>query len=76
MGEINNDIMRTEIFVKKGDQWCMVAGQGTEPFASHALKLIATYGYPVIGFILGLLTMWLVGKVTAKKTSLSQLRTG
>jgi hypothetical protein len=68
IGEVNLDVMRSETYIKKGNQWCMVAGQGTEPYASFIGKLIAKYGYPVIAFVLGLMTMWLFGKFKSKKT--------
>ncbi len=30
VGEINLNVLRLETWIKKGNQWCMVAGQGTE----------------------------------------------
>lgn len=58
-GEINLNVCRLETYINKGGQWCMVAGQGTQPvdfgdvFLTQVLRIVA-------GFAVGLLLMFLV----------------
>ncbi|MBD1395079.1 hypothetical protein [Mucilaginibacter glaciei] len=59
VGEMNLDVMRLETYIKKGDYWCMVAGQGTMPF--DRLDVMKTLVIRILlAFITGLLIMFLI----------------
>ena len=58
-GDFNLNVCRAETYIKKGDVWCMVAGQGTMPadwgdeFFTWVLRTVAT-------FFAGLIIMYLI----------------
>ncbi len=58
-GDFNLNVCRVETYIKKGDVWCMVAGQGTQPadwgdeFFTWILRIIAA-------FFTGLIFMFLI----------------
>jgi hypothetical protein len=59
VGEMNLDVMRLETYIKKGDHWCMVAGQGTVPY--DRIDVMKTLVIRIVmAFITGLLIMFLV----------------
>ena len=59
IGEVNLDVMRLETYIKNGDTWCMVAGQGTQPFDRGAVMklLLMRLGG---AFLVGCLVMYLI----------------
>ncbi|GLU54404.1 hypothetical protein Dfri01_38650 [Dyadobacter frigoris] len=61
VGEMNLDVMRLETYIKKGDQWCMIAGQGTMPF--DRMDVMKTLIIRLaLAFTSGLLIMFLIMK--------------
>lgn len=68
-GEINLNVCRLETYLKKGDYWCMVAGQGTQPvdfgdvFLTQVLRIAGA-------FAVGLLLMFLLMRQKLKKAKL------
>ena len=58
-GDFNLNVCRAETYIKKGDIWCMVAGQGTMPadwgdeFFTWVLRAVAA-------FFAGLIVMYLI----------------
>ena len=59
IGEMNLNVMRLETYIKKGDKWCMVAGQGTEPF-DRAEVLINQVLRLAVACLIGALLTFLV----------------
>lgn len=69
VGEINLDVMRLETYIKKGDHWCMVAGQGTVPFdRMDRMKTLVIR--IVLAFITGMLIMFLIMRRKLNKLKL------
>jgi len=69
VGEMKLDVMRLETYIKKGDHWCMVAGQGTVPF--DRMDVTKTLIIRIlIAFITGLLIMFLIMRRKLNKLKL------
>lgn len=59
IGEVNLDVMRLETYIKNGDTWCMVAGQGTQPFDREAVMQVLLFR--ILGaFLVGCLITYLI----------------
>ncbi|MES2517107.1 MAG: hypothetical protein V4585_03300 [Bacteroidota bacterium] len=60
-GEFSLNVCRLETFIKKGEQWCMVAGQGTEPvdygdvFKTQVIRILGAF---LVGGFLMFFIMW------------------
>jgi ketosteroid isomerase-like protein len=58
-GDFNLNVCRVETYIKKGDVWCMVAGQGTQPadwgdeFFTWTIRII-------VAFFIGLFLMYII----------------
>ena len=58
-GDFNLNVCRVETYIKKGDVWCMVAGQGTMP-ADWGDEFLTWVLRAVSAFFVGLTIMYLI----------------
>lgn len=58
--EVNLNVMRLETYIRTGNAWCMVAGQGTEPFDRNEVliaQLLRLAGACLTGMLITFLVM-------------------
>ena len=65
-GDFNLNVCRVETYIKKGDVWCMVAGQGTMP-ADWGDEFLTWVLRAVSAFFAGLTIMYLIMRWRSNK---------